>query len=253
MRVNKLWVMSFFMLVSTVANAGFVNTDWKVLGDAKAVLHEETGIEWMNMSITKGMSVNGVLSQMEEGEAFAGWRLPKASELSDMMTSFFENSYSVQDGIRSQTYGPWDPYQGDSWEQNNRDGRFQSFWGMFGLLYQHSNYDYIDTRSIAVDEHGNLTLTGVRKLNDTGGVNDYRETTLNVVLADEYNTLDYANANRGVWLVNDGGVTLSSKNDPSLNINNPNAPVNAEDVSEPYMWFSLSVFGLMLAGRRKGG
>jgi len=43
----------------------------------------------------------------------------------------------------------------------------------------------------------------------------------------------------GVLLVSDGGVTLSSINDPSLNIQNPQAPIN--QVSAPL----LGGFGLM--------
>lgn len=32
-------------LISTQANAAFVSTDWKVQGDSKASLHQETGLE----------------------------------------------------------------------------------------------------------------------------------------------------------------------------------------------------------------
>lgn len=38
--------------------------------------------------------------------------------------------------------------------------------------------------------------------------------------------LDYKNVHDGVYLVSDGGTTLSSISNPNLNINNPNAPVN---------------------------
>lgn len=47
------------------------------------------------------------------------------------------------------------------------------------------------------------------------------------------NGLDWKRSYEGVCLVSDVGVTLSSINDPTININNPNAPINMSDVSDP--------------------
>lgn len=55
----------------------------------------------------------------------------------------------------------------------------------------------------------------------------------------------------GVYLVSDGGTTLSSINDPSININNPKAPINMADVSAPVGLATAGVLMLMLGARRR--
>lgn len=59
-------------------------------------------------------------------------------------------------------------------------------------------------------------------------------------------TADSVSSSYGVFLVSDGGVTLSSQQNPELNINNPNAPVNNQppsDLSTPGM---MSISALLL-------
>lgn len=47
--------------------------------------------------------------------------------------------------------------------------------------------------------------------------------------------MSYRDSAFGVFLVSDGGTTLSSTTNTDININNPNAPVNSqsEDVNSP--------------------
>lgn len=58
-------------------------------------------------------------------------------------------------------------------------------------------------------------------------------------------TTDFSHGNYSVWIVSDGGATYSSLNEPTLNINNPNSPINA---SAP---LKLGALGLMLVGMRR--
>jgi hypothetical protein len=75
----------------------------------------------------------------------------------------------------------------------------------------------------------------------------------NIVISQEDNITYTSSAHYlGVFLVSDGGTTLSSINDPSLNINNSAAPIN-NAVSVP-LPATLGLLGLSLAGfglRRK--
>ena len=62
-----------------------------------------------------------------------------------------------------------------------------------------------------------------------------------------------ASSSLSVFLVSDGGTTLSSINDPTININNPNAPINMADVSAPAGVVATGLMAFMLGFRRKKG
>lgn len=68
-------------------------------------------------------------------------------------------------------------------------------------------------------------------------------------------SLDYKGSAFGVFLVSDGGTTLSSINNPSLNINNANSPINNGSASVPLsssvVLMALSLAGFGVSSRRK--
>ena len=59
-----------------------------------------------------------------------------------------------------------------------------------------------------------------------------------------FKDLNYNNGAAGYswWLVSDGGVSLSSINNPEININNPDASIN--DVSAP-VYFGAFTFAML--------
>ena len=69
------------LFITSTAQAGFLETDWLVTGDSKATLHEETGIEWLKLTETTGLSVNQVIAQTDVGGKYAGWRIPTAQDI----------------------------------------------------------------------------------------------------------------------------------------------------------------------------
>lgn len=74
MRKIVLFAVMCLGAYAHVAEASFIKTDWQVAGDRKAVLDSTTGIEWLNLTQTNGLSVNQVISQLDT--TFKGWRLP---------------------------------------------------------------------------------------------------------------------------------------------------------------------------------
>ena len=65
---------------------------------------------------------------------------------------------------------------------------------------------------------------------------------------------DYSGADLGVFLVGDGGATLTTQNDLSLTANNANSPYNAtKDVPEPagILLLASGLFGLAMVRRNK--
>jgi hypothetical protein len=189
------------MLPHTGAQAGFVHTDWLATGDSRAVLHQETGIEWMRFSTnnTLGKSFDQVVGLL--GTTYAGWRLPTEAEVSTMMSGLY-GGLAINFSFTDAYYGPY------------LEGA-RAFARAFGLN------DMDDNKFGAYRTAGGAVRVVGYNVN-TGG--SYAATYGTGFLHDYGPTATYGF--RGALLVNDGGVTLSSTLDPSINSNNPLAPVS---------------------------
>lgn len=206
-------------LMSAQANAALVATDWKSSGDGLATLDTDTGIEWLDVSLTDGMSIEAVSNQLNS--TYKGWRLPSYNEVQQL----FVNAFGLAPGLH------WDVYSLG----------YDAFLNNFGLTYSSdvSYGTYVGLNGVTVfaggaggRAHGRVYTDYVYGNNVSAGV-------------------EYA----GVFLVSDGGTTLSSINNPSLNINNPNAPVNqVPDVPADvpvHTGFGLFGLALMAFGLRR--
>jgi hypothetical protein len=235
MKFKHALIVTALLLSATSAQAELVETDWKNTGDALATLDTETGIEWLDLTQTDYMSINQAEGLTGEGGAFDGWRLPTRDEVTQMMVNAFPSIASQMNpggsglvtsattqneaDIFSALFGQTDT---DSW--NNYS---------YGMLKNDPGQDFSVIYSGALDVKSTTNKVNIRS---------------NVNLRNDYN---YKNATHGVFLVSDGGTTQSSLLDPSLNINNTNAPVNINDVSAPALLslMSLGLFGF--AARRR--
>lgn len=200
-------------LISTQASAAFVPTDWKSSGDGLATLDTETGLEWLDLTQTGGKSINEVKALL--GTTYEGWRMPTYEEIYQLASSMFPivkaNPGVTIDG----------KYSGN-------DLKSFSLWGQNVGSYTYGMYE----------REGSTYFWGAY------GTRTY----FDYLYA---NHLDRKGVYEGVFLVSDGGTTLSSINDPTLNINNPNAPINMADVSTPAGLAAAGVLMLMLGARRK--
>jgi hypothetical protein len=192
-------------LLSTVAHAGFVHTDWKVEDDGRATLHEETGIEWLKLDNTSSLSINGALSDPE----YTGWRLPTLLEVHSMMNSLLSpaalSAPDVQTALTSKAYHPYAAY-------------WMEMMGVTGIFAD-------NVRSLGAYDTGN----GEVKL---GGVvtNQVDDSFLRIRFNYASTTRDAQSSSYSVFLVSDGGATLSSQSNPALNANNA---AYAVDVPSP--------------------
>lgn len=220
------------MTFSHNAYAGFIPTDWKVEGDSQALLQEETGIEWLRLNNTSGLSINQALSDI----TFEGWRLPSIDELDNFFASFFEplifgssTSYRSTSAYRPYT-SKWIHTMGTSQVDNT---------------YERS-YGY------HLNDNGLAVFSGVSQTR-------YTNSLANIWVGSGTPTsLDTASAAHSVFLVSDGGMTLSSQLNPTLNINNANfnsGSFNATSVPEPASLAVLlaGLLGLVFTRRRKDG
>lgn len=210
-------------LISTQASAAFVSTDWKVAGDKGAVLDTDTGVEWLNLDATRGWTLAQAIAETSDGGSLQGWRLPSSSEVAAMLTSFFEgHDISITGGAQIRTAG------------------VDSIYVLFRNLFAAPSELQVTTFGRLYLDSGKEVFAGV-SAHSTWKFAQFHGFT---------STSTYQ---KSVFLVSDGGVTLSSINDPTLNINNPNAPINMADVSAPTGLAATSLLAFMLGFRRKKG
>jgi hypothetical protein len=233
MRIMKTikTVMAASLLLSTVSvQAGLVSTDWKTSGDGLSTLHEETGIEWLDLTQTLHMSINEVDGLL--GSTYLGWRFATKVEVADLLKEVFPDGASYVDTSGSYRFG------------QGAHVSAQTLISFLGRTATGHNGPYSMGLFKADSETGEpeVLYSGMTK---SGLSNGYLKT--NVFLSASY---DVSHNYSGVYLVSDGGLTLSSQSDPTINANNASAPVN--DVSQPAL-FGLMGLGLcaFLSRRRK--
>lgn len=230
MRLKNTLLATALLLSVTTAQAALVETDWNNAGDGLATLDTDTGIEWLDLTQTLGLTINqteGLLSS-----TFDGWRLPTRAEVTQMMVIALPSQAAWVEASLLQPNGSYqsltDPTVGS--EVNNFIAFFGATYdwasatGSVGMVKNDPGQAFSVIHSGVQDRHSD----GAKRLwSNDDLVNDY----------------DWYASSFGVYLVSDGGTTLSSQLDPSLNSNNANAPTT--DVSSPAL---LGLIGLGLLG-----
>lgn len=194
-------IVAATLFVSVASHAEFIHTDWKVEGDSRASLDTSTGIEWLKLNETSSMSYNSVSALLST--TYAGWRLPTSSEVIKMFNNLLGGVYgnaSGTSGVRYNTINASDR------------ALFLTYFGL-GSSYSYGWFARDDA------------LEGIAG----GGL--WVGTQFYTYWEYPAGTENNARGSTGVYLVNDGGVTLSSINNPTLNANNPNAPINQEPLN----------------------
>jgi MYXO-CTERM domain-containing protein len=211
MKIFKKTLIAATLLLSiTSAQAALVESDWQNTGDALATLDTETGIEWLDLTQTVFMSINEAEELTGSSGTFDGWRLPTRLEVNNLFQNMFPQ-HSFNDGRSSFT-------------------SFSNYSALFGVLQYGSRGMYVNDE---MNERGGTQVLWA-SVDSNGWV--YEDSNLS-------HSLDHKRNDFGVWLVSDGGTTISSIDDPSMNANNANAPV--DNVSSPAL---LGLMGLGLFG-----
>jgi hypothetical protein len=230
MQLKSILVAATLLLSISSVQANMVFTDWDTEGDAKSTLDTDTGLEWLRVTETNGMSMDQVTAKL--GTTFAGWRLPTASEVQTYLVNMI--------GVPYTRYGStyvYSPLEGSQYNRQFSDN-YNSPWRQYANAFDNhigvwdrSGYNY----GFYINDDGLQVQAGSNRY--SSGVNirfNYRFSNF---------TSDYQHGDHGVFLVSDGGTTLSSQQDPSINANNAAAPIN--NVSAPAL---LGLMGLGLFG-----
>lgn len=214
-------ILTAGLLFSAAASAEFVETDRLVEGDAQATLDTETGLEWLDISVTRGFTMELVIERTQKGGDLEGWRLPTQDEVYTMFAKFFPYYTPAGSGRVD--------YHKNSQPEIEADAQY--FTSLFGATHSvNTTYGMFYENDGEVANLGQYAFSQVLEVHYDQGAS--------------YSTV-------GVYLVSDGGTTLDSINNPEINQANPNSPY-AQNVSAP-MVGSLAL-GLLGAGglsRRK--
>jgi hypothetical protein len=198
-------------LFSGAANAEFSVVDWQEEGDSNIAQDSETGLDWLRLTNTQGMSINEVVDELGEGGDFEGWRLATSTEVQTMIENVYPQfDFSDDEGTTvtySKTYtGGSDYYSAlrTTWAETlglryyTTSSGSNRYWTGYGLYLN----DEANAESLA-DNEVLMSGFGYRK-SDGGQANQYKYYAYihNDYSHADYST-DYSNASYGVYLVSD--------------------------------------------------
>ena len=128
MKMLKLMCFTFALFIGFNSNANLIQAEWNSEGDA--FIDSDTGLGWLNLNYTEGLSMNYVSSQFGEGTFFDGWRLATHQEV-EAVTASIISPLVLQEG-RSFISGG-----------GGLDGISDTWFGLFGGTSYSSSYSDI--------------------------------------------------------------------------------------------------------------
>ena len=110
-------------LCATLAVLPFSNANAVIIDHGSFVSDPATGLDWLDLTATAGLSYNDVSAQLGTGGAFEGWRYATVSELSTLWTAFggndnYYSGWSTQNDGLFETISPVMGDLGCDWRQD---------------------------------------------------------------------------------------------------------------------------------------
>lgn len=217
------------------ANAELIKGDWISQGDGKAMLDTFTGKEWLSLTETNGLSVDQVLSDSK----YNGWRVATSKEVKTLFEGVAERA--LASGASFATNDKEEVYSVSGYSDNSWSKQLISY---LGVTYTRSQYDgnffFRYAYGLTSDGFMGTIMDSEHTYSNSGS---YREQSLLHVNYNNQYPSDRVIANTGVFLINDGGLTLSSLENEGYNI-------ATRDVPAPTLLAFLPL-ALLAAGRKK--
>lgn len=127
------------MVITTNANANLISVDLSKTGDSLLTYDTSTGLEWLDLTLTKGVSYNEVLSGFDGFTTSQGFRYATVNEVSGL----FSNAGVAQ---TSWVWGYWN-FNNPGYLANS------SLVSLLGLTYP---FDGLSTYSFGLNESNTL-------------------------------------------------------------------------------------------------
>jgi hypothetical protein len=87
-RPLQIVMLAGMLLLSLTTNAALVTQDWKSHGDGALTYDDNSGLWWLDLTETAGMSYRQVTAQLGLNGAFEGWRYATVTEGRDIYAQF---------------------------------------------------------------------------------------------------------------------------------------------------------------------
>jgi len=174
MKIIQYTTLAITLFLSSAANAELIQGDWVSNNDNNVALDTNTGLEWLNLTLTTGQSYNEVTRKIE-AQSFSGFRFATETEVKAMFLNFTNLTEKTTNGA---------PF-------------YKEFYSFFGNKNnQHMKFSY----GLTERDDGTIAQYGVT---DAATLYyDYNSYDKN-----------YENKYYGFFLVSEGGATLSSQLD----------------------------------------
>ncbi len=87
-RYLKIAILVVLLFLSMTANAALVSLDWKSVGDGALTYDDNSGLWWLDLTETAGMSYSQVSSELVAGGSLEGWRYATLTEAQNIYAQF---------------------------------------------------------------------------------------------------------------------------------------------------------------------
>jgi len=89
MRLRKILFQSILLTIcfSTTAQAALIETDWMVTNDAALTFDSVSGLEWLDITVTAGLSYNDVAAELGVGGAYEGFSFASSQQVAGLFSA----------------------------------------------------------------------------------------------------------------------------------------------------------------------
>lgn len=141
------------------AHAEFIHQDYASSGDNLVTYQTETNLQWLNLVVTSGLTIEEAIGKTGGGGEFAGWRLATDAEVESLMQSMFPSRQFDGDVVTTKVAFQATQAEATNWASWFGTVGTSASWLSFGQYYR--------------AETGQLLFSGLRKMLATTAYEDY--------------------------------------------------------------------------------
>jgi hypothetical protein len=103
--IFKTIISACLVIISVNVSAALISVDWKTPGDNLITRDTNSGLEWLDLTVTVERSANDIRSQILAGGEFEGWRFANAGNVETFFNAF--GGFNVDPTTGASAYDGW--------------------------------------------------------------------------------------------------------------------------------------------------